>query len=144
MTERETKCEAPQGEGRDRQPAGQASTAERSVSDSVFHRHERAVDEVPDQPAVIRSGREVCQLSSAPASAGVNPNEIFKLLRKCEIVQNDITPVRLRPACLKKLGPMFVKMGQILANRSEILPQRFCDELPSFAPMDQVPLYNRS
>ena len=24
---------------------------------------------------------------------------------------------------------MFVKMGQILANRSEILPQRFCDEL---------------
>ena len=30
---------------------------------------------------------------------------------------------------LEDLGPMFVKMGQILANRSEILPQEYCDEL---------------
>ena len=36
--------------------------------------------------------------------------------------------MRLR-RLLEELGPMFVKMGQILANRSEILPQRFCDEL---------------
>ena len=39
-----------------------------------------------------------------------------------------LAPVRLR-RLLEELGPMFVKMGQILANRSEILPQRFCDEL---------------
>ena len=41
---------------------------------------------------------------------------------------DNLTPVRLR-RLLEELGPMFVKMGQILANRSEILPQRFCDEL---------------
>ena len=43
-------------------------------------------------------------------------------------VWDNLTPVRLR-RLLEELGPMFVKMGQILANRSEILPQRFCDEL---------------
>ncbi|AEB07261.1 ABC-1 domain-containing protein [Coriobacterium glomerans PW2] len=53
--------------------------------------------------------------------------EIFRLARKYEIWK-DLTPVRLR-CLLEELGPMFVKMGQILANRSEILPQRFCDEL---------------
>ena len=35
---------------------------------------------------------------------------------------------------------MFVKMGQILANRSEILPQRFCDELGKLrTDVDPVP-----
>ena len=135
MTERETKYEVPQGEGRDRQPAGQASTAERSVGDSVFHRRERAVDEVPDQPAVIAPG-EKYQLSSAGRRWRIG--EIFKLLRKYE-VWNDITPVRLR-CLLEELGPMFVKMGQILANRSEILPQRFCDELRKLrTDVDPVP-----
>ena len=36
-------------------------------------------------------------------------------------VWDNLTPVRLR-RLLEELGPMFVKMGQILANRSEILP----------------------
>ena len=82
------------------------------------------MDEVPDQPAVIAPG-EKYQLSSAGRRWRIG--EIFKLLRKYE-VWNDITPVRLR-CLLEELGPMFVKMGQILANRSEILPQEYCDEL---------------
>ena len=47
--------------------------------------------------------------------------------------------MRLR-RLLEELGPMFVKMGQILANRSEILPQRFCDELRRLrSDVDPVP-----
>ena len=53
--------------------------------------------------------------------------EIFGVLRRYR-VWDELTPVRLR-RMLEELGPMFVKMGQILANRSEILPQRYCDEL---------------
>ena len=64
--------------------------------------------------------------------------EIFRLVRKYE-AWRDITPVRLR-CLLEELGPMFVKMGQILANRSEILPQRFCDELAKLrSDADPVP-----
>lgn len=53
--------------------------------------------------------------------------EILSIVRKYEAWHN-LTPRRLR-CMLEDLGPMFVKMGQILANRSEILPQEYCNEL---------------
>lgn len=96
-----------------------------SPAEAVGGKHrERAVDAFPDEPAVVAPG-EKYQLTSAGRRWRIG--QIFSLLRKYE-VWNDITPVRLR-CLLEELGPMFVKMGQILANRSEILPQRFCDEL---------------
>lgn len=39
-----------------------------------------------------------------------------------------LTPVKMR-LMFEALGPTFVKVGQILSMRSEILPQPFCDEL---------------
>ncbi|PJM78973.1 ABC1 kinase family protein [Bifidobacterium scaligerum] len=39
-----------------------------------------------------------------------------------------LTPVKMR-LMFEALGPTFVKVGQILSMRSEILPQSFCDEL---------------
>lgn len=89
-----------------------------------FHRCPRAVDDVPEGPEVMAPSEEF-QLTAKGRRRRMG--EIFTLVRKYE-VWNDITPVRLR-CLLEELGPMFVKMGQILANRSEILPQRFCDEL---------------
>lgn len=89
-----------------------------------FNRRPRAVDDVPEGPEVMAPSEEF-QLTAKGRRRRMG--EIFTLVRKYE-VWNDITPVRLR-CLLEELGPMFVKMGQILANRSEILPQRFCDEL---------------
>ena len=41
---------------------------------------------------------------------------------------------------LEALGPTFVKVGQILSMRSEILPQSFCDELSKLrADADPMP-----
>ena len=107
-----------------------------SMDASGVSRHrERAVDEFPDEPAVVAPG-EKYQLTSAGRRWRIG--QTIKLLRKYE-VWNDITPVRLR-CLLEELGPMFVKMGQILANRSEILPQRFCDELRKLrTDVDPVP-----
>lgn len=59
-----------------------------------------------------------------------------KLARMKEIVQiasrynifRGLTPQSFRQL-LEELGPTFVKAGQILSMRSEILPQAFCDEL---------------
>ena len=39
-------------------------------------------------------------------------------------------------AILKELGPTFVKLGQILSTRSDLIPQSLCDELKSL--QDQV------
>lgn len=53
--------------------------------------------------------------------------EIFSILRRYDILHG-LTPVKLRKM-LEELGPTFVKAGQILSMRSEILPERFCREL---------------
>lgn len=84
----------------------------------------RAVDEIPEEPEVMADA-EKYQLSFAGRRKRIA--EIFGLARSYE-VWNGLTPARLR-SLLEELGPMFVKMGQILANRSEILPQQYCDEL---------------
>ena len=87
-------------------------------------RREKAADVFPDEPPVMAHEEEI-QLTAAGRRARIA--QIFRLLRKYE-VWHEPTPVQLR-CMIEELGPMFVKMGQILANRSEILPQRFCDEL---------------
>lgn len=87
-------------------------------------RSPRAVDLFPEEPEAMAPSEEF-KLSSEGRRKRIG--EIFNIARKYEAWHN-ITPRRLR-RMLEDLGPMFVKMGQILANRSEILPQEYCDEL---------------
>ncbi len=53
--------------------------------------------------------------------------QIISIVRKYDILHG-LTPRTLRHL-LEELGPTFVKAGQILSMRSEILPKSFCDEL---------------
>lgn len=53
--------------------------------------------------------------------------EMVGILRHNNIVQG-MTPERLR-CILEELGPTFVKMGQIMSMRSDILPHEYCEEL---------------
>lgn len=71
-----------------------------------------------------------------------NPEKMFGLSRKSRFarlhemmsivrrhhVTSGISPEQLRHI-LEDLGPSFIKIGQILSTRSEILPQAYCDEL---------------
>ena len=54
--------------------------------------------------------------------------EILQILRQAGAFKGELTPAKVR-RLLEALGPSFVKIGQILSMRSEILPQRYCDEL---------------
>ena len=53
--------------------------------------------------------------------------EISSILRKHKFLRG-FSPEEFR-AMLEDLGPSFVKIGQTLSTRSEILPKAFCDEL---------------
>lgn len=53
--------------------------------------------------------------------------EIYSILWKHHILRG-FTPEEFR-TLLEDLGPSFVKIGQTLSTRSEILPQVYCDEL---------------
>ena len=53
--------------------------------------------------------------------------EISDILRKHHFLKG-FSPEEFR-AMLEDLGPSFVKIGQTLSTRSEILPKAYCDEL---------------
>lgn len=64
--------------------------------------------------------------------------EIFGIARQFDVFHG-LTPVKMR-LMFEALGPTFVKVGQNLSLRSEILPQDFCDELAKLrADADPMP-----
>ena len=64
--------------------------------------------------------------------------QIARIVNQFDVIHG-LTPVKMR-LMLEALGPTFVKVGQILSMRSEILPQAFCDELAKLrADADPMP-----
>lgn len=64
--------------------------------------------------------------------------QIARIANQFDVIHG-LTPVKMR-LMLEALGPTFVKVGQILSMRSEILPQAFCDELAKLrADVDPMP-----
>ncbi|HAH79353.1 MAG TPA: ABC transporter [Ruminococcaceae bacterium] len=53
--------------------------------------------------------------------------EILAVLRRYQIVKG-MTPVKLRQI-FEDLGPTFIKFGQILSTRPDVLPAPYCEEL---------------
>lgn len=53
-------------------------------------------------------------------------SEIIAVIKKYRLTK-DITPEKVRLA-LEELGPTFVKMGQILSSRDDLIPKEFCNE----------------
>ena len=84
--------------------------------------------------------------------SGVSPQKQFGLTRRSRLARlrellgivrryhalQGITPIELR-SMLEELGPSFIKIGQTLSTRSEILPPEYCEEL-SHLQMDVDPL----
>lgn len=54
-------------------------------------------------------------------------NEIFKILKESGLISG-VTPQKLSQT-LEKLGPTFIKIGQILSTRVDLIPNEYCEEL---------------
>ena len=53
--------------------------------------------------------------------------EIVRIIKKYDLLKN-VTPQNLRLA-IEEAGPTFIKLGQILASRDDVIPKEYCDEL---------------
>lgn len=69
----------------------------------------------------------VDQFDFSLKSRSARLREMSSILFKHKFLRG-FTPVEFREM-LEELGPSFVKIGQTLSTRSEILPQAYCDEL---------------
>lgn len=65
--------------------------------------------------------------SSEPAGSGGRLREIVSILAKHDLVRG-VTPEKVR-IVLEELGPTFVKLGQILSMRRDMIPAAYCEEL---------------
>ncbi len=54
-------------------------------------------------------------------------NEIISIIKECHLV-SDKSPENVRRV-LEKLGPTFIKLGQIMSDRDDIIPQKYANEL---------------
>lgn len=63
--------------------------------------------------------------------------EILEVLRRRDVLHG-VSPQKLK-MILEDLGPTYVKLGQIMSMRSDILPQEYCDELTKLR-MDVRPM----
>lgn len=63
----------------------------------------------------------------SPRPEGGRLREILEILARHQIARG-LTPEKLR-AILEELGPTFVKLGQILSMRRDMLPEEYCREL---------------
>lgn len=66
-------------------------------------------------------------MPSEPSAREHRLREILGILRKNHVTKG-MTPQKLRRIC-EELGPTFVKFGQILSMRPDMLPREYCEEL---------------
>ena len=81
----------------------------------------------PENQNTVEGPESAGQSDKAKIDNRERLGEITAVLRKHHITRG-VTPEKLR-AILEDLGPTYVKLGQIMSLHSDVLPQRYCDEL---------------
>ena len=94
-----------------------------AAPENVADRASGTDPEAPEQDAQ----ESAAQSEKAKIDNRARLKEITAVLARHQVTRG-VTPEKLR-AILEDLGPTYVKLGQIMSLHSDVLPQRYCDEL---------------
>lgn len=130
---------APSGTGTEDPKAKKASAADAAADAFGARDAEGRDDPAFEQTIGLFGGHAGGYEAGSRKTRHERMREIVAVVRKYDILHG-LTPVTLRKM-LEELGPTYVKAGQILSMRSEILPEAFCQELTKLRadvePMDR-------
>ena len=87
------------------------------------HEKEEVIEEVKEEKVELPSDKTNKGKRSKRRSA-----EIFGVFARHNFYANGLTPEELRTT-LEDLGPTYVKIGQIMSSRVDLLPESYCKEL---------------
>ena len=120
---------APDDDARAGEAEGGFAAARRSAQELLDSWYESMAPEADDDRQTIGlfGGRSAGEYALSRSSRLARIGQIVSIVRRYDIFHG-LTPRGLR-RMLEELGPTFVKAGQILSMRSEILPQSFMREL---------------
>jgi len=88
---------------------------------------ESAIENNNDAPRNKVRAKKIPKETNLGKSSASRLQEIISIFYKRDIIRG-ITPEKLR-LILEDLGPTFVKLGQIMSMRADILPAKYCEEL---------------
>ncbi len=100
------------GNGADSRPAEEKAAAEKPVR------------EISDKLRQLLS-KEITMMKVQKKTRGA---EIMSIFARHNFYAGGLTPVELRTT-LEDLGPTYVKIGQIISSRTDLLPESYCAEL---------------
>lgn len=68
---------------------------------------------------------KVAQITIEDKTSHRRMNEILHIMREYHVLR-DLTPAKAVEV-LQALGPTYVKIGQLMSNRSDLIPKAYCD-----------------
>ena len=113
--------------------AGEAAKKVEEAAKEVKEEAEEAVEEVKEtaqelKDAVTGDTADLEKLEKKKGKKRGRGLEILGVFAKHNFYANGLTPVELR-STLEDLGPTYVKIGQIMSSRLDLLPESYCKEL---------------
>ena len=114
---------APEEDGKQKAPVRSKDDLQRELAESKADFTHTPMEMTPDLEKLLHS--DIKEKGKKEKKRGT---EMLSVLAAHNFYANGITPEELRTT-LEDLGPTYVKIGQIMSSRVDILPESYCQEL---------------
>ena len=99
-----------------------------NIKQLLSERTDQPDERKPEEPKQEKTVKKESRKKEVKKPGKKRSAEILGVFAKHNFYANGLTPEELR-STLEDLGPTFVKIGQIMSSRVDLLPEKYCKEL---------------